>query len=174
MTHYAVIVFDNGANVDELIAKYNEQVEVAPYVKGKVTVDEWRNFLNHYLADVKPYDNENPINNKTLEELYAEHGDNWDGNNWKKNSDGVWEVWSTYNPNSKYDYYSVEEILSKSKLPKWTPFSFVTPDGVWHSKGVMGWWACSWDEKPDDVWDKEYRDAVAEYKGLFCLLDCHI
>jgi len=174
MTHYTVIVFDDGSRVDELVAPYDEQIEVAPYVKGKVTVDDLRNFLNHYLADVKPYDNENPLNIKTLEELIKENGENWNGGRWVKNAKGEWEEWSRYNPASKYDYYNEEKTVTKKGLPKWTPFAFVTPDGIWHSKGVMGWWAMSWDEKVDGVWDKEYKDAVENYTGKFTILDCHI
>jgi len=176
MTHYTVVVFDDGLKLDELLAPYDENIEVAPYVDSKVTVDDWRNFLNHYLEKAKPYDSKNPLNSKTLEELVDEFGENWNGSAWKKNpTDGTWEVWSTYNPASKWDYWQpITDEVDESGLPEYTPFSFVTPDGVWHTKGKMGWWAISWDEKPDNVWEKEYRDALKNYNGKFIVVDCHI
>jgi hypothetical protein len=175
MTHYTLVVFDDGLKLEELLAPYDEKIEVAPYAQCKVTVDDWRNFLNHYLVEAKPYDKENPLNGKTLEEFVDEFGDDWDGRKWVKNADGVWEKWTTYNPASKWDYWQpITDEADKRDLPEWTPYSFVTPDGVWHTKGRIGWWAVSWDEKTDAVWDKEYKDALKNYKGSFVLVDCHI
>ena len=38
-------------------------------------------------------------------ECYEESGNDWNDNNWKLNEEtGVWEEWSTYNPDSKFDY----------------------------------------------------------------------
>lgn len=45
---------------------------------------------------------------------YEEHGEDWNGSRWKKNDDGVWEEWSTYNPDSKYDWYSLGGRWGKS------------------------------------------------------------
>ena len=42
-----------------------------------------------------------------FDEMYAEHGDSWNGNTWHKNDEGVWCRYSTYNPDSKWDWYSV-------------------------------------------------------------------
>lgn len=42
----------------------------------------------------------------SFEELYAKKGDDWNGGNWRKDPNGVWGVYSTYNPNSKWDWYS--------------------------------------------------------------------
>ena len=44
---------------------------------------------------------------------YEEHGEDWNGSRWKKNDDGVWEEWSTYNKNSKWDWYSLGGRWSK-------------------------------------------------------------
>ena len=37
---------------------------------------------------------------------YEEHGEDWNSSSWKKNGNGVLEEWSTYNPNSVYDWYT--------------------------------------------------------------------
>lgn len=42
-----------------------------------------------------------------FEALYAEKGDEWNGNNWRKDENGVWAEYSKYNPDSKWDWYSV-------------------------------------------------------------------
>ena len=40
-------------------------------------------------------------------ELYKEKGDDWNGNTWHKDENGVWAEYSTYNPDSKWDWYTV-------------------------------------------------------------------
>ena len=45
---------------------------------------------------------------------YEEHGEDWNGSCWKKNDNGVWEKWSTYNPDSKWDWYSLGGRWGKS------------------------------------------------------------
>ncbi len=42
-----------------------------------------------------------------FDKQYEEHGEGWNDYQWKKNDDGVWEEWSTYNKNSKWDWYSL-------------------------------------------------------------------
>lgn len=45
---------------------------------------------------------------------YEEHGEDWNDSRWKKNDNGVLEEWSTYNPDSKYDWYSLGGRWGKS------------------------------------------------------------
>lgn len=40
-------------------------------------------------------------------ELYKKHGEDWDGNAYRLDENGVWAVYSTYNPDSKWDWYTV-------------------------------------------------------------------
>ena len=49
-----------------------------------------------------------------FDKQYEEHGEGWNNSRWKKNDDGVWEDWSTYNKNSKWDWYSLGGRWSKS------------------------------------------------------------
>ena len=48
-----------------------------------------------------------------FDKQYEEHGEGWNDYQWKKNDDGVWEEWSTYNKNSKWDWYSLGGRWSK-------------------------------------------------------------
>ena len=45
---------------------------------------------------------------------YEEHGEDWNSSSWKKNGNGVLEEWSTYNPDSKWDWYSLGGRWGKS------------------------------------------------------------
>lgn len=47
------------------------------------------------------------LEGKSFEEIYAIHGNDWNGNQWRKDENGVWQEYSTYNPDSKWDWYSV-------------------------------------------------------------------
>ena len=57
---------------------------------------------------------------------------------------------------------------------KWYPFAIVTPDGEWHEKGSMGWWAMVSDEKDDwqTIVDSIYEKYAEGYHGIIC--DLHI
>lgn len=104
---------------------------------------------------------------------------------------------STYNPNSKWDWYTEggrfsgslitkngrevnEDWVSKINWDKtYTPFAYVTPDGVWHERGKMGWWAIVTDEKDKDEWEYEYKEMIRGYLSPekeieVTVVDCHI
>ena len=103
---------------------------------------------------------------------------------------------STRNPKAKWDWYVVggrwaaglmtlhgeptdEDYVSEIDWDKTViPFAFVTPDGVWHERGTMGWWACVSNEKLLEDWTKEFKDVVEELKkdktAKITLVDCHI
>lgn len=154
---------------------------------------------------------------------YEEHGEDWNSSSWKKNGNGVLEEWSTYNPNSVYDWYTQGGRWSQSIKTKsgefvdecfldeidWSPFKpedyeeeakkdwsgkeyhplkenvkwhftkdnppyclFV--DGEHISKGKMGWWAISTDEKED--WNEQVQNMLKKIDGksLVYLMDFHI
>lgn len=170
MTHYTVIVFDAGENVDDLVADYDENLEVELY-PVEMPDEEVRQCAKFYRE--KEGDK---LKNKSDEQICVIKGKDWSGCNTTFNIDtNKLEKWTTYNPNSRYDYYSIEkENFDKRGLPKFTPYSFVTPDGEWHTQGRMGWWACSHDEMTDEEWEKVWKDALANYNGKFTWLDCHI
>lgn len=91
---------------------------------------------------------------------------------------------STYNPKSKWDWYSIggrwsgelhEDGLNifPAKELKTTTFAVVTPDGEWHERGKMCWFAIVADE--DDNWDNLCRELVNQYGDNYAVVvDCHI
>jgi hypothetical protein len=124
MSHFCVLVI--GDNVEEQLAKYDENIEMPKYVKytkeqlienEKKEIEEYKNgTYAKYLADpVKYAENSNEghleyvknIFPKKMEmsdeELYAEAIKYYEPEDLGPNG----EVYSTYNPDSKWDWYEV-------------------------------------------------------------------
>lgn len=98
MSHFTVLVI---GDVDSQLAKFDENLEVAEYSKGLVT-DEYKNDFMKYYREKHPR-----LGEATFDDMYAEFGEDWDGGRCRKNANGEWEVFSTYNPNSKWDWYTI-------------------------------------------------------------------
>ncbi len=103
-------------------------------------------------------------------------GGRWDGeitNNIQTSENG-------FNFDKKHETTRNNMMLldeTTSPIPdKWIPFAIVTPDGEWHEKGKMGWWACVSDKKAN--WKDIAREIFEKYRGdrkyLVVACDCHI
>ena len=228
MSHFTVYVFSNqyGNNVEDLLAPYDESLEMAPYVrytreqaiaKVRKEIEDYKHGLYaEFLADPEAY-KEKVKKTAFDEERYNAHIDYLENEFPKKlewtddecyeeeaywfREDGMIDddgnLLSTYNPNSKWDWYSTggrwkdalitkdgkgtnEDYISQIDWTKTSmPFAFITPNGEWHERGEMGWWACVSNEKNGDDWEDEYRSTV--YKMLkedgdimVTVVDCHI
>jgi hypothetical protein len=97
MSHFVVLVF--GDNIEKQLEKYDERKRVPEYNRGEVSEKDKTSMLNYYQT------NNNFVG--TFEECYAKHGKEWDGNSLKKDENGVWCEFSTYNPDSKWDWYII-------------------------------------------------------------------
>lgn len=96
---------------------------------------------------------------------------------------------TTYNPKSKWDWYSLggrwKGMLGGKDIctvKEWfekgyeTPFALLEPDGTWNEQGQMGWWAIVTDEKDGDDWDEQVRQILNKYydhHSIMCF-DLHI
>lgn len=99
MSHFLVLAF--GEDVDGMLAPYDENIEVDEYFVGDVSEKEKLEFINRY----KEYVDESPLDiEKEMLSLYEKFGKDWNYNDWKL-VDGVWKIYSTYNPKSKWDWY---------------------------------------------------------------------
>lgn len=159
-----------------------------------------------------------------FKELYEEKGEDWNANTWRVSpTSGKWEEYSTYNPDSVYDWYELggrwdssiktkdNEFVNECFLEEidWTDFSpddyedeekedwdgtkyKPLKDGVkWHftknsvpyclfingehtSRGKMGWWGMSSDEKEN--WNEEFFEIISRLpeKSEVYLIDFHI
>ena len=113
---------------------------------------------------------------------------------YREQFNGRGEPVSTSNPDSKRDWYVIggrwdgwindldtsresladntaltEEAIAREKIPH----AIITPDGEWHERGQMGWWAMLLTE--NENWEQEARALLASYRGhRVVIVDAHI
>lgn len=110
MSHFTVLVIGN--EPEELLEPFSEHIEVPKY--SEVSEDEKQSFIETYTI-VKPdrsygiKDEAEAEKNKLLsfDELYDQYGEDWNDSAWKKDTNGIWCEFSTYNPDSKWDWYQL-------------------------------------------------------------------
>jgi hypothetical protein len=90
--------------------------EKYPNARDKETKEGWASALIYENPEkwVEYFKQGYPEFWNSFEDTYTEFGDDWNGNNWRKDKDGVWAVYSSYNPDSKWDWYSVGGRWSNS------------------------------------------------------------
>ena len=95
--HFTVMVI--GDNDKEQLESYSANSIVKEYELDVLSENDKNIFIKYY--------NENyPETIKlSFSELYEKHGEDWNENIWRENEEGVWYKYSTYNPNSKWDWY---------------------------------------------------------------------
>ncbi len=99
MSHFTVLII--GENPEKQLAPFNENIEMPEYVKNPVSDDEKKRMIDYYVKEKGfKYDN-------NFDELYRKYGDDWNSYRWRKHTDGSWHEYSTYNPNSKWDWYQL-------------------------------------------------------------------
>ena len=218
----------NGKSVEDLLAPYSENLTMAPYVqytreqaiaKVRKEQEDYKNgeIYQEYLKDPVAYEakcRENTIDVERInahinylknefpkelewtdEECYQSKAQYYEED--EIDEDG--NLLSTYNPNSKWDWYTEGGRFTGSLITKnghevnehWVkeinwdkthvPFAYVTSDGKWHERGKMGWWAIVSDEKDQDEWEAEYRETIRKYLSPefdkqieVTVVDCHI
>jgi len=112
-----------GEDPEDQLARYDENIEIDPHVIHEVDEINKRRFVDFFLqkkstntpgkpTEADPYGEENWDDNienidDVFEDFYKQYGGDWNGNSWKKNDEGIWEEWSTYNPDSKWDWYEL-------------------------------------------------------------------
>ena len=234
MSHYAVAVFHReDQNVDEMLAPFDENISVAPYIaftkkeaieygkknfsddflKGKTNQEIWEGVAEYYDdctdADGNIYTTYNPQskwdwyeeggrycnllklkNGKTADSARVSDIDFSDDEKAYRDALRFWDVvvdgapaeegedyFSIYNPEYYKKYYGDRESYAKA-CAQWSTFAVLTPDGVWHEPGKMGWWGMS-NESPEDSkdWHANYHErfiAAADPNWNLTIVDCHI
>ena len=68
------------------------------------------------------------------------------------------------------------DVVLGSVLPEdFSCYAVVTPDGVWHERGEMGWWACSHNVVRPEVWKERIKQLITENRQNWAVaVDCHI
>jgi hypothetical protein len=207
MTHYTVgiIVPDDKLPhlqvfISEQMEPYDESITVEPYVsysieKAKAELERDIHRLERIIERQDPeYDMDKcrqilaGLRNKTPEERYLEYAQHHE----HINAQG--EPLSTYNPDSKWDWWVIggrwdgwitgkessleavedniattEEAIGRNIIPH----AIITPDGQWHEHGQLGWWAILITE--NENWDAQAKEILSSYPGHHLLiLDAHI
>jgi DNA-binding transcriptional MerR regulator len=206
MTHFTVgIIVPQGLNdVESFIAEqmepYCENTEVKPYVyysleeaAGDIQRDIER--LEQILRRQDPDYNLDKcrdilakLRRTTPEQKYAEYV------RFHEDFDDQSRPISTYNPDSKWDWYVIggrwdgwindketsresvtdntattEEAIARGRIPH----AIITPDGQWHERGQMGWWAMLLTENED--WTSDAKALLASYPcHRLVIVDAHI
>lgn len=214
MSHFSVAVFHKeNQSIEDLLAPYDEDIVVEPYIqytkeqaiaKTRKEIEEFKNGLYaKYLKNPEEYakdcSNENHLQylregfpkklKWTDEECYEDVAQYY----YDEDIDEEGNLYSTYNPNSKWDWYEVggrwnhilttksgdkvnECLVSELEIPDdFTTFAVVLPNGRWYEKGSMGWWAIVTDEKED--WTEKYKEKfldTADPSWILTIVDCHI
>ena len=197
MSHFCGIVFGHENNLDEVLAPFDENEQVDEYVY--MTADKALEWAKQRAADLKERcsdpENPNSYKSETLQEynnLESEEDlKNYIQNYWET-LDDEGNVLSTYNPNSKWDWWVIGGRWSNELLHKGenledqapiqectqidTPFCFIDLDGNWCESAKMGWWGMTSDEKEEDVWENEFREYLNSVPEdtVLTVIDFHI
>ena len=170
MSHYTCLVLTENGTLEEV-----ERL-LAPYDENK-TVPEYKSF--HDEASVKRMSEY--YKETDLEKLAAKMSE-WAGGEGGIEGDKLYHL-TTYNPMSKWDWYAIggrwDGVIKNNKervadIPDdFECYSIITPDGSWHSRGKMGWWAVSMDEEKE--WPAIKASIVKDYPDAIAVLcDLHI
>lgn len=95
MSHFSVMVV--GENPEEQLAYFDESLQVEEYEVGIVSKEQKDRMLAFYAENGQVF--------SSFDECYAECGEEWNGNSYRKDEDGIWREYSTNNPDAKWDWY---------------------------------------------------------------------
>ena len=212
MSHFSVMVI--GAQPEKQLAPFDEKLKVTKYVKytkeqliekTKKDIDNYKNnYYLRFLEDPEKY-RLNAFNKEHVNFLENEFPKQL---NW--NDDKIYqyavkmhssetigpdgEVFSTYNPKSKFDWYELGgrwanfiKVKESSKgihqakkgdienLSNIIPFA-VIKNGMWYEKGEMLIFGVVQNKRDDKVWEEEFKDLIKDLSDntLISIFDCHI
>lgn len=193
------------SNLDQ----YDESLEVEPYVAytKEEAIDEVKQrYASDYEWAVKALENTSTIEQQRKQAesiiergLFISYEDAWKVvQEWGYEIDEEENLLSRYNPDSRWDWYSVggrwhpylylkelDDNGDRIKVDQatfgeidWdymidndvTPFCFVTEDGEWVEKGEMGWWGMVSNETPSDSWKETFKRYINSIEDTDCLV----
>lgn len=155
MSHFTCLVI--GDNPDEQLEPFSEHIKVPRYKIKDLSEDEIIRFMNFYKRE-KP---KSEVSGLDFEQLYKKFGKDWNGNDWQKDSNGVWIETSQYNPNSKWDWYELGGRWAGSIKLKPEIEEFTKPNFSWG-------WKQSEKEKilSENLCDQAYKHEIANLNEL--------
>lgn len=213
MSHFVGLCF--GEYWESNLDAYDEGLEVEEYVVH--TKDEAIDIVKQNRAkayeSASEYIRKSDITESSREYyqsvidkgLFISYEDAWkEVQDWGYRIDEDENLISTYNPDSKWDWYSIggrwsgflctkekddegKPIRVNQALFKdidWdymlendiVPFSFVTEEGEWYEKGQMGWWGMTSNEMDRSTWIEDFQSYLKDIEDdcLVTVIDFHI
>lgn len=183
MSHFTVGVLIPGDTaptevenaVGQLLAPFDENIDMEPYPVE---------IVGEKLAQMQDY-----YHTTDLGQLAAKMPE-WNSCDGKVEG-GTLYAMSTYNPQSKWDWWVIGgrwsdtvpgNVCKVRELPEGfdcyalvAPGNPEHPEPFWHEKGQMGWFGMSYNEKGADNWDAERAEVLSAFPGhLLVVVDCHI
>ena len=230
MSHFTVAVIHRAdQDIEELLAPYDENKEVEPYVQysrqeaidharknyksaaGKTDEECWQ----MVAEDEKTDENGNILSTYNPQSTWDwwTVGGRWSGMLRLKNGSTVdsarigdidfaldervyrrclrfWDVvvehqpqiegedfFNIYKESYYREFFGDRETYARQQA-QFSTYAVVTPDGVWHGKGKMGWWAMS-SETAEEArdWEEHYKERFIDAFDedmLLTIVDCHI
>lgn len=95
--HFLVMVI--GENIEEQMDPYYQDLEVDEYLVGDMSETDKERMMDYYKSKGFEF--------VTFDECYEENGYDWDGGRCRKDEDGVWREYSTYNQDAEWDWYEI-------------------------------------------------------------------
>lgn len=171
MTHFvALVVAETEDEIEALVAAYDEDLKVEPY------------FEPVEVESMVEYAKEKGVQFKEAIELVEW----WNGTPGVTNEAGEIGYMSTYNPDSKWDWYTVggrwngiaegdsclaEEVEGIFESKEYIPSVIVDTDG-WHQAKDWGWFGA---HSPVEGNENIVREKLAQHKGKkVFIVDFHI
>jgi hypothetical protein len=144
MSHFTVLVIGN--NPEEQLMPFDENMEVEEYRVGLVSDEEKGRITKFYTTpntDRHHYKltKEEVEENKKLsfEELYEKYGEAWNNKRYRKDENGDWTEYSTYNPESKWDWYVLGGRWTGYFLPRKGKSGKLGQQGTFGNNPKEGW-----------------------------------
>lgn len=211
MTHFVGAVLvpagtrDEQGYLESVLERYSEERTVDPYVnqeysdeeynrafKGMTEIlDQWKQ--REREGTLRPWEAKNEPTDITgmskLEVLRTWGGD------WREDADGVLREYTTYNPESEWDWWvvggrwdgefapgnhlpvadAIDELQSSDPAQWKFPYSLVNAEGEWITKGAMGWFGIAAPAMTDLEWQEKFLEELRKQPdGMLVFVDFHI
>lgn len=162
MSHFTVgVIVPSNLNNDELTTYID--AKLAPYDEN-LEVEEWQQPCDCVDPSGCPVLNCEDCNGTGVQLSTYNLDRKWD---W-------WEVGGRWNGVLYNNRVPLEGLASREEV--YTFFAIVTPDGTWHEKGRMAWFAVVVDEMDKEDWRAISLNIYNQYKSGYdiVMVDAHI
>jgi len=134
MSHFTVLVINTQGDNDfeEQLEPFYEGIEVPEYESCLVDDEDWERMRNYYAEHDDPKAKE-----MSNTELYQKYGEDWNNNCWRDEGDEKWVEYSTYNPDSKWDWYVMGGRWRGMLLPKEGKVGVLGESGVFKNPPMI-------------------------------------